>query len=131
MYFEEFIPILHNQIKYKQKTRNNLKEILLELNFNSLDFFDYYTNEINKELEKQESDLEKFKILYKYLKNTNQKQLYASNKWNTKLPNAKKQIAGWLEEEIQYLNQKRMLESYATTNPINLETKTKFHTVLS
>lgn len=51
LYFEEFIPILHNQIKCKQKTRKKLKEILLELNFNSLDFFDYYTDEINSELD--------------------------------------------------------------------------------
>lgn len=131
LYASELIPMLYSQIKYKQKTKKCLKEIILEFNFNALDFFDYYTNEINKELERQETDLEKFKILYKYLKNTNQKQLYANNKWNTKLPSAKKQISGWLEEEIQYLNQKRMLESYATTNPINAETKTKFHTDLS
>ena len=131
VYVSELIPMLYSQIKYKQKTKKCLNEIILEFNFNSLDFFDYYTNEINKELERQETDLDKFKILYKYLKNTNQKQLYANNKWNTKLPSAKKQISGWLEEEIQYLNQKRMLESYATTNPINVETKTKFHTDLS
>lgn len=131
LYFEELIPILHNQIKYKQKTRKKLKEILLELNLNALDFFDYYTEEINSELDNQESDTEKIKILYQYLKNTNQKQLYASNKWNAKLPSAKKQIAGWLEEEIQYLNQKRVLQSYSTTNAIHLETKIKFHTDLS
>jgi len=131
VYASELIPMLYSQIKYKQKTKKCLKEIILEFNFNSLDFFDYYTNEINKDLERQETDLDKFKILYKYLKNTNQKQLYANNKWNTKLPSAKKQISGWLEEEIQYLNQKRMLESYATTNPINIETKTKFQTDLS
>lgn len=131
LYFEEFIPILHNQIINKQKTKKNLKEIILEFNFNALDFFDYYTDEINSELDNQESDTEKIKILYQYLKITNQKQLYATNKWNTKLPSAKKQIAGWLEEEIQYLNQKRVLQSYSTTSPINVETKIKFHTDLS
>lgn len=131
LYASELIPTLYNQVKYKQKTKKCLKEIMLEFNFNSLDFFYYYTNEINKELEREDNDVEKFKILYKYLKNTNQRQLYSNNKWNTKLPSAKKQIAGWLEEEIQYLNQKRILESYTTTNPINVEPKTKFHTDLS
>jgi hypothetical protein len=131
LFASEILPILYNQISNKQKTKKCLKVIMLEFNFNSLEFFDFYTDEINKEMNKQEDDIEKFKILYKYLKNTNQKQLYTNRKWKYKLPSAKKQIAGWLEEEIQYLNQHRILQSYSMEHPINMEVKTKFHTDLS
>ncbi|WPR73066.1 hypothetical protein SLW70_08095 [Flavobacterium sp. NG2] len=131
LFASDILPILYNQISNKQKTKKWLKDIMLEFNFNSLEFFDFYTDEINKELNKHEDDIEKFKILYRYLKNTNQKQLYTNNKWNPNLPSAKKQIAGWLEEEIQYLNQQRVLQSYSTEHPISVEMKTKFHTDLS
>ncbi|WP_220762813.1 hypothetical protein [Flavobacterium sp. UMI-01] len=131
LYASEILPIVYQHISNKQKAKKCLKDIMLEFNFNTLEFFDFYTDEINKELNKQEDDIQKYKILYRYLKHTNQKQLYTNNKWNPNLPSAKKQIAGWLEEEIKYLNQQRILESYSTEHSISVEMKTKFHTDLS
>lgn len=116
-YSAEFTTKLLDLIKNNRDLTSeiNLKKYLLILNFNTLDFFDYYTDEIKKVLEVQETDIEKIKILYKYLKNTNQQYLLIDNKCNSKLPTAKKQIINWIEEEIYYLNQKRIL--FPITNP--------------
>lgn len=116
-YSVEFTTKLLDLIKNNRDLTSeiNLKKYLLILNFNTLGFFDYYTDEIKKVLEVQETDIEKIKILYKYLKNTNQQYLLIDNKCNSKLPTAKKQITSWIEEEIYYLNQKRIL--FPVSNP--------------
>lgn len=116
-YSVEFTTKLLDLIKNSRDLTSeiNFKKYLLILNFNTLDFFDYYTDEIKKVLEVQETDIEKIKILYKFLKNTNQQYLLIDNKCNSKLPTAKKQIISWIEEEIYYLNQKRIL--FPVSNP--------------
>lgn len=129
----EFTTKLLDLIKNKKELPSeiSLKECMLMLNFNTLGFFDYYTDEIKKVLEVQETDLEKIKILYKYLKNINQKYLAIDDKCNSKLPTSKKQIASWIEEEIYYLNQKRMLLPVSSSIHENQEEETKLLTGLS
>ncbi|RVT75315.1 hypothetical protein EOD40_11140 [Flavobacterium sufflavum] len=128
-----FTTKLHDFIKNKkeQKLKIELKDYLLMLNFNSLDFFDYYTDRINKELDKEETEIEKIKLLYKFLKNTNQKYLVIDNKYHNKLPSAKKQITTWIEEEIYYLNQKRMLLPYTAPHTENKKNEGKLLTGFS
>ena len=128
-FMTEFLDLIKNNRDLTSEI--NLKECLLMLNFNTLGFFDYYTDEIKKVLEIQETDIEKIKILFKCLKNTNQKFLLIENKCNSKLPTAKKQIISWIEEEIYYLNQKRMLLPVSNSKNENQEEETKLLTGLS
>nr|WP_288833759.1 hypothetical protein [uncultured Flavobacterium sp.] len=129
-YVSDLINHLLHTLKHKENT-NSLSTLLLQLNFNSLDFFDYYTDEINKELEQQQTELEKIKLLYKYLKSVNQKYLYIQTKRINNLPSTKEQITGWIEEEIYYLNQKRILEQNMQNNQENNDKNDKILTGLS
>lgn len=129
-YCMDFMNNLLHLIKFKENT-NPLSIHLLQLNFNSFDFFDYYTDEINKELEQLETEIEKIKLLYKYLKSINQKFLYIQDKLINNLPSTKEQITAWIEEEIHYLNQKRILELSPVTKQEHKETNDKILTGLS
>lgn len=91
---------------------NQLSEYLFRLNFNSLEFFDDYTDQINSELENLPTDTEKIKELYKNLKSNNQKFLYLQNRLIPHLPSVKEQINAWIEEEIHYLNQKKIVDAF-------------------
>lgn len=129
-YTIEFTTKLLELIKNKEDS-NFLITYLLLLNFNSFDFFDYYTDTIIKELEKQPSEIEQIKLLYKYLKSTNQKQLHIQSKLVQNLPSTKEQIVAWIEEEIHYLNQKRLLEPYQPVKRDTQEINDKIQTGLS
>ncbi|MFC5683276.1 hypothetical protein ACYE2N_05015 [Flavobacterium sp. MAHUQ-51] len=132
-YSVEFITRLLDFANNKKvlASTTELEECLIMLNFNTLDFFNYYTDQINTALEEQETDIEKIKLLYKYLKSTNQKILYTQRKLIKILPTTKEQIIGWIEEEIYYLNQKRILEPYPISRPENQEINDKILTGLS
>lgn len=128
-YCTEFISTLHNEIKSENLSEETIKECLFNLNFNSLQFFKYLTFDILKELEAQENSIKKIDILYRLLKNYNQKQSSSFTKFKPNLPSIKEQIIGWLDEEIEYLNRKIKLD--ANRNIVNNEEKIKFLTGLS
>lgn len=132
-YSVEFTTKLLDFIKKEKEpiAKAGLKEYLLMLNFNTLDFFDYYTDEIKKGLEIQETEVEKIKFLYEILKSINQKQLYIQNKLIKSLSTTKEQVAGWIEEEIYFLNQKRILERHTVIKLENNEVEDKMLTGLS
>ncbi|MGM8361835.1 hypothetical protein ACSV4D_07980 [Flavobacterium sp. ARAG 55.4] len=129
-YTIEFTTKLLQLINSKEDANFLITHLLL-LNFNSFDFFDYYTDIIIKDLEKQPSEIGQIKLLYKYLKSTNQKQLHIQSKLIHNLPSTKEQIVAWIEEEIHYLNQKRLLEPYQPVKRENQEVNDKIQTGLS
>ena len=130
-YCSDFIIVLHHQIDFENITENAITESLFELNFNSLQFFKYLTNSISQELETQENYIQKIDILYKLLKNYNQKQTRGFLKYKTNLLPLKEQLINWIEEEIEYLTKKNKLEANQFTNVSNNEGKIKFLTGLS
>jgi hypothetical protein len=130
-YCSDFISVLHHQIDFENSTEEAIKECLFELNFNSLQFFKYLTFDILKELETQENNIQKIDVLYRLLKNYNQKQSRNFLKYKTNLPPLKEQIISWIEEEIEYLTKKIKLEANQLTNISNNEEKIKFLTGLS
>ena len=127
-YCSEFILTLYKQIN-SENSSDTIKECLFALNFNSLQFFKYLTVEILQELETQENNIKKIDILYRFLKNYNQKQSRSTLKYKPNLPSLKEQIIGWLEEEVEYLTKKVKLE--ANQNIANDEEKIKLLTGLS
>lgn len=130
-YCSDFILVLHHQIDFENVTSENIKEYMFEMNFNSLQFFKYLTFDILKELETQENNIQKIDVLYRLMKNYNQKQSRNFLKYKTNLPPLKDQIINWIEEEIEYLTKKIKLEANQLTNISNNEEKIKFLTGLS
>ncbi|WP_281336026.1 hypothetical protein [Flavobacterium eburneipallidum] len=122
---------LYKQINFTTISEETIKESLFYLNFNSLKFFKYLTADIIQELEAQENNFQKIDLLYKLLKNYNQKQIRNFIKYKPNLPSLKEQIISWIEEEIDYLSKKIKLESNQLATISNNETKTKFLTNLS
>ncbi len=112
-------------------SEETIKECLFHLNFNSLQFFKYLTFEISQELETQENNIKKIDVLYRFLKNYNQKQSRNILKYKANLPSLKEQIISWIEEEIEYLTKKIKLEANQFTNGTNNDEKIKFLTSLS
>ncbi|EKT4500175.1 hypothetical protein JE943_000139 [Flavobacterium psychrophilum] len=132
-YCLEFIAELYKQFKLKndETSEAEIKEYLFDLNFNSLHFFDTITDDITKELERQENNIEKIDTLYRLLKNYNQKQTRNFMRFNEKLPSIKEQTISWIEEEIEYLTKKIKLQANQILPSVNTEAKIKFLTGLS
>ena len=130
-YCSEFILALYKQINFTNISNETIKESLFYLNFNSLKLFKYLTSDIIKELEEQENNIQKIDVLYRFLKNYNQKQIRNFIKYKSNLPSLKEQIISWIEEEIDYLSKKIKLESNQLASISSNEVKTKFLTNLS
>lgn len=132
-YCLEFITELYNKFKFTndETSESEINEFLFNLNFNSLHFFDSITDDIMKELESQENNIEKIDTLYRLLKNYNQKQTRNFIRFNEKLPSIKEQTISWIEEEIEYLTKKIKLQANQISLSVNTEAKIKFLTGLS
>lgn len=130
-YCAEFIIALHKQINFVNISEESVKEFLFDFNFNSTQFFDNLTDAIVIELSKQENNIQKIDVLYRLLKNYNQKQTRTFIKYNKNLPSIKEQIISWIEEEIEYISKKMKLDANPFTNISSNEDKIKFLTGLS
>ena len=103
-YCTKIIKELHKQIEFEKLKEEAILDCLFVLNFNSLQLFKYLTNNFLQELEPLENNTQKIYSLFRILKVYNQKQSGNAIKYKTNLPPIKKQIVGWIEEEIEYLN---------------------------
>lgn len=132
-YCSDIIETLYKLFKRRndEVSENDIKDCLFDLNFNSLHFFDCLVMDISKELQLVENNLQKIDILYRELKNYNQKQTRNFIRYNQKVPSIKEQVINWIEEEIEYLSKKIKLEANQFTSVSNNEDKIKFLTGLS
>lgn len=132
-YCIDYINELYN---YFQKNKEGITESvfeawLFELNLNCMDFVDYKTDVIAKNLEGMDSDIEKKDLLYHLLKKFNQSRNKNFRKFNQKIPSIKDQLIIWVEEEIEYLSRKKSLTINNTANTSNRSAKIKIQTNLS
>ena len=125
-YAKEYVLELSQLLNENSNELNDsdIAEWLLDLNMNSIRFFDYKTNVIQKELEQCESDIDQLELLYKKLKKFNQHRSKIIKAFNHKLPDSKVQICNWLEEEINFINIKRnigyqQMNTNKTVEPTN------------
>lgn len=130
-YKSVFINELHKIIENNTISEETLFNCLFDLNFNSLIFFKYITDNISKTIESLESNIQKIDKLYLILKCYNQKQIKNSKKYKNNLPSIKDQIISWLDEEIEYCTRKINLDSNQFRVPQENEIKTKFLSSLS
>ncbi len=131
-YFCKYINKTYKQLKNLEIELSNeiLSDWLFEINLNSLPFFDYLTEKYKSQLQPLESVNQRLDTLYFFLKNVNQKPNVVSIKFRSKLPPIKQQLINWLEEEIDYLRKKMMLENNVTSTAAE-ETKIKLHSGLT
>ncbi len=104
---------------------STITEWLLNLNMNSVRFFDYTTNSIQQELDTYESYVERLELLYKKLKKFNQHRSKINKSFIDKLPEIKVQICNWIEEEIEFINHKLNLEGRNEKSIKPIEVKNK------
>jgi len=132
-YCIDYINELYNHFQKIKKgiTESVIMDWLFELNFNSLDFFDFQIDEITKNLGLMDSDIEKTDLLYHLLKKFNQSHDTNFRKFNQKIPPIKDQLISWVEEEIEYLSKKKNLSMYNSPNTNSRLAKVKIQTNLS
>lgn len=130
-YCSDYISALFNQLEEENISNEIIKEILFDLNFNSTTFLKYITSQIQRELEAFDDNIQKIDLLYKYLKNYNQKQNRYFIKYKEKLPTLKVQLTCWIEEEINYLSKKLKLETNGVNELKSIDNQVKFLTNLS
>lgn len=131
-YCYKYINKTYKQLKRDEMELSNevLSDWLFEINLNTLSFFDYLTEKYKSELRLLDSVNQRLETLYFFLKNLNQKPNGISIKFRTKIPPIKQQLINWLEEEIDYLRKKMMLENNTTSTAAE-ETKIKLHSGLT
>ncbi len=132
-YCIDYIKELNNHFQKNKKavTESDIKDWLFEMNYNSLDFFDYKTDEITKNLESLDSDIEKTDLLYHLLKKFNQSRNKNFRKFNQKILPIKEQLISWIEEEIEYLSKRKDLGANNNSYTRNTDSKFKIQTGLS
>lgn len=132
-YCIEYITKLYDQLNISDKevSESDLNRWLFDLNFNSLEYFDYKTDEIIKSLHVLESVNDKIDELYQLLKCYNQRQRYNYNKFDKKLPSIKEQIVNWIEEEIDYLSKKKSVVISSKQEDTFTQSRVKIQTSLS
>ena len=128
-YISQIFRYLNNTTQ--SPTSDDVKEWLLDLNLNNLEFFDYSIDTIQDTLKFESSDIEKINKLYQLLKYYNQRQTRNFMKLRQNLPSIKHQIINWIEEEIEYLNKKNSLEKGNPFQIIHQEELEKMSTDLS
>lgn len=132
-YCIEFISKLYDVLQQKKDDISDSDIIgwLFDLNFNSIEFFDYKTDEINKKLDLLESNNQKIDALYQLLKGYNQRQGDYIKKFHKRHPSIKEQIVNWIEEEIEYLSKKIKLGENIRHDEMPSKPRVKIQTNMS
>lgn len=107
-------------------------EILIDVNYNSIDMLNHKVEVWQNQSAGFITVNENIDFLYRKLKRINQLQQSSETAFKPKLPPLKSQLTTWLEEEINYLNKKLVLEKPIQNifNQENIE-KIKIHSGFS
>lgn len=112
-YINKFINFLDQAFKSNKVeiTTSHLISWLLDLNYNSLQYFNLKTDLILSEIKKFDSDTQILEYLYSKLKNYKQHRTNISIAFNHQLPDIKEQISQWIEEEIEFIQRRQQLDN--------------------
>lgn len=134
IYFNSYLSAFHEEISQQNENINETEiiETLLQVNFNSLDFFNFVIERIKEERQNHHTDRDYVSYLYQRLKTINQLVSKLNITYSPDLPPIKLQIINWLEEEINYLSKKLLLdEGSKQPNLFNQVEKIKIQTGIS
>lgn len=128
-YYSQFIMGLHELLNDNNGSfsEESIISLLVELNHNSKEFFEFQVREIATVLK----DIETFNSKMDYLMGTMKKYFQTNTftflAYKLLLPSLNDQVIAWIEEEINYLNKKHFLENptavlmQQTANKIKLQ----------
>lgn len=128
IYLNTYLQAFYDEMQRRNEpiTEAVVFEILYRVNYNSSDLFFYKTSLFNAQVALKESIPEKIDFLYHCLKLVSQCQCKVNIAFDPALPSLKDQLTGWLEEEINYLNKKLLLQNRTQTqNLFSEEEKAK------
>lgn len=134
IYFNSYLTAFYEEITLQNGNINEVEiiETLFQVNFNSLDFFTFAIKRVKEEKQIHHSNRDYVSYLYQRLKTINQLVSKLNIVYAPNLPPIKQQIINWLEEEINYLNKKLLLdEGSKQPNLFNQSEKIKIQTGIS
>jgi hypothetical protein len=105
IYYNTYITELYNNMKLDHVISESLIiRILFQVNYNSLSLLEYLQKQIMFTLRDLGDRNLQLDYLYKTLKETNQKNICSQLAFNPSELSLKVLLSGWIEEEIQYIN---------------------------
>ncbi len=129
-YLQLLITGLYNAISGKLgrvAVNNRIREFLLDMNLNSLAFLDYYTTTIEDKISKIDNMPGKRFFLYETLKSIDSPKPRKQVAYNTQRLHIRELIAGWLEYELNYMQD----ANGPSGKPIAESIRYKLKTILS
>ena len=115
--------------KRNDEVNEDVRLVLLYLNFNTIKYFRYYTNYVNALLREIDSASGRIEKLSYLLKTINQTQVKPEVGYNRAIRTLKDQLVDWISEEIFYLekmyqiNEKNLSVAGALTDDFKLRTE--------
>lgn len=115
--------------KRNDEVNEDVRLVLLYLNFNTIKYFRYYTNYVNALLREIDSASGRIERLSYLLKTINQTQVKPEVGYNRAIRTLKDQLVDWISEEIFYLekmyqiNEKNLSVGGALTDDFKLRTE--------
>lgn len=91
-----------NQAIEKNPSSERMRGLLIYLNYNSIKYFDYYTNFLRTQIVNLSSENEQIEKLSFYLKSLNQAPVKPGLVYKKTVNSLKEQVVDWLAEEIAY-----------------------------
>jgi hypothetical protein len=104
--FEHQLSRLDVSVNDPDLLRQDLCRVLINLNYNALMFFDYYTGSVKKALVNCETLSDRIDLVSWFLKQCNQEQCLQKISFDPQLPPIHVQLGEWLTQELDYLRQK-------------------------
>lgn len=132
-YYSQFITGLYellddNSMNFSEE---NIVSLLVELNHNSKEFFEFQVREISNILKDIETLNSKIDYLIVTMKKHCQTNPFSFLAYKPLLPSNREQVIAWIEEEINYLNKKHNLENSNLALMQPTKCKIKIHWGLS
>ncbi|HEY5747230.1 MAG TPA: hypothetical protein VIU12_14205 [Chryseolinea sp.] len=115
----------------KEGVSENIRSSFLYLNFNTLMYFQYYTNFIKSVMAKADSASEQLDKVAFILKNINQTQIRPDFAYSRHFNSLKEQLVDWLNEEVIYLEKARHSSEVTAKNGDLIRNDFKIKTEIS
>jgi hypothetical protein len=130
-YFDILLKKIESLEIAEEDTEKLLISALISINFNSFEFYYYFTDNVQNELDEIESENTKHQILSKYLKEINQIYAVSELALRPNLLSIKEQLISWLGEEIEFLEKESRMLALLQQSKTQGEPEFKIHTELS
>jgi hypothetical protein len=120
-------------VSKKDKNCNEqITTLLLHLNFNSAEYYDYYILQLVNGANNFKDDIKGLIEYYSWnFKLVNQTPLKAGFRYDTKFSSLKEQISAWIKEELRHLERNHKLYQQGPGKVEELTSETKVHTSLA